>query len=66
LEEKIFGGKKAGAQIVLCPEENTKDLDEIKEKFPNLFDEKFFVKTVKNIWEILDQVLITKLDYQKF
>jgi endopeptidase La len=66
LEEKIFGAKKAGAQIVLCPEENTKDLDEIKEKFPNLFDEKFFVKTVKNIWEILDQVLITKLDYQKF
>jgi ATP-dependent Lon protease len=66
LEEKIFGAKKAGAELVLCPEENLKDLEEIQEKFPNLFDAKFSVLTVKNIWEILDQVLIKKMDYQKF
>lgn len=66
LEEKIFGAKKAGAQLVLCPEENLKDLEEITEKFPNLFDAQFTAKTVKNIWEILDQVLMKKLDYQKF
>ena len=66
LEEKIFGAKKAGAEIVLCPKENLKDLEEIRVKFPNLFDTNFTAKTVNTIWEILDHVLLNKLDYQKF
>jgi endopeptidase La len=66
LEEKIFGAKKAGAELVLCPHENLKDLDEIKEKFPNLFSDKFSVKTINDIWEILDIVLIKKFDSVKF
>ena len=66
LEEKIFGAKKSGAEIVLCPKENLKDLEEIKEKFPTLFNDKFMVKIINNIWEILDLVLVKKLDYVKF
>jgi endopeptidase La len=66
LEEKIFGAKKAGAEIVLCPDENKKDLDEILEKFPNLINEKFIIKTISNIWNILDVVLTKKINYVKF
>ena len=66
LEEKIFGAKKAGAELVLCPVENVRDLEEIKEKFPNLLNNDFRVKTISNIWEILDLVLIKKLNYVKF
>jgi endopeptidase La len=66
LEEKMFGAKRAGAELVLCPKENKKDLDEIIEKFPTLFNENFKARTVESIWEILDLVLVTKLDYLKF
>jgi endopeptidase La len=66
LEEKIFGAKKAGAKKVLCPNENSQDLNEIKNKFPNLFNDDFVVKTVNNIWEILDEVLDKKLKYNRF
>ena len=66
LEEKMFGAKKAGAELVLCPFENKKDLDEIIEKYPTLFNDKFKAKTITNIWEILDTVFVSKLDYTKF
>lgn len=66
LEEKIFGAKKAGAELVLCPSENLKDLEEIKEKFPKLFNNKFSAKTINNIWEILDLVLTKKIEYVQF
>ena len=66
LEEKIFGAKKAGAKLVLYPQENQKDLDEIKEKFPNLFDDNFTTKSISNIWQVLDLVLLEKLDFNKF
>jgi len=44
LEEKIFGAKKAGAELVLCPSDNKQDLNEIKEKYVDLFDKKFQAK----------------------
>ena len=58
LEEKIHGAKTAGAKFVLCPYENLKDLKEIQEKHPMIFDKNFRVETVKNIWEVLELVLI--------
>jgi endopeptidase La len=66
LEEKIYGAKKAGVELVLCPEENLKDIQEIKEKFPKLFNQNFQIKTVNNIWNILDIVLLNKINYNKF
>lgn len=66
LEEKIFGAKRAGAELVLCPQENEQDLNEIIRKFPLLFDSNFNAKTVSNIWEILDIVLLDKIEYVRF
>lgn len=66
LEEKIFGAVKAGVKLVLCPNENSKDLDEIKEKFPNLFDNNFKAKVVNNIWEILKEVILDDVKWVTF
>ena len=66
LEEKIFGAKKAGVRLVLCPRENSKDLDEIIEKFPNLFDRDFQVKLIDNIWDILGEVITESIDWIRF
>jgi len=66
LEEKIFGAKKAGATLVLCPKDNKKDVEEITDKFPNLFNDNFEVKMIETIWDILDIVLTEKLDWIKF
>jgi len=66
LEEKIFGAKKAGAKLVLCPKENLRDLDEIKEKYPTLFDGEFEAKIVETIWEVLDEVISEPIDWIRF
>ena len=66
LEEKIFGAKKAGVTLVLYPKENSKDLDEIIEKFPNLFDDKFRVKMIETIWDILNEVISDRIDWIRF
>jgi endopeptidase La len=66
LEEKLFGAKKAGAELVLCPKENEQDLREILNKFSNLEDEKFKIRIIENIWEILELVLLEKIEYNRF
>jgi endopeptidase La len=63
LQQKIFGAKKEGIKHILCPFENKKDLDEIKEKHPDLFNENFTVEMINNIYDILDRVLVDKIDY---
>ena len=65
LQQKIFGAKKEGIKHILCPFENKKDLDEIKEKHPDLFNEDFTVEMINNIYDILDRVLLDKIDYVK-
>lgn len=66
LEEKIFGAKKSGATLVLCPKENSHDLEEIIAKFPTLFDKNFKIKSVDNIWDVLDIVLTKKMNWVRF
>jgi ATP-dependent Lon protease len=66
LEEKIFGAKKAGASIVLCPKENSHDLDEIINKFPTLFDDNFKVHMIENIWQVLEHVLLEQIEWIRF
>jgi len=41
-------------------------IDEIIEKFPNLFDRDFQAKLVDNIWDILGEVIIEPIDWVKF
>ena len=62
LEEKLFGAIKAGVEVVLCPAENKKDLDEIREKYPLLINNKIKIEMINNIWEILDKVLLGKTE----
>jgi len=58
LNFKLIGAKKAGVKLVFVPKENEKDLDEIKEKQPKLFDDTFEVKLVEFIDELIDEILI--------
>jgi endopeptidase La len=72
LEEKMFGAKKAGAKVVLCPIENSKDLDDIIVKFPNMItlcenksypiekisDDRLCVIKVDNILDVLNIALV--------
>jgi ATP-dependent Lon protease len=58
LAEKISGAKKAGVTLVLCPKDNTKDLNEIIAKDPLLINDNFNIVTVSNIWEVLNFVLL--------
>jgi len=58
LNFKLIGAKKAGVKIVYVPEENKKDLDEIKIKYPQLINENFTVKLFNYIDEIIDLILL--------
>jgi len=58
LNFKLIGAKKAGVKLVFVPKENEKDLEEIKEKYPKLFDENFETKYYEFVDEIIDIILI--------
>jgi len=58
LNFKLSGAKKAGVKLVFVPNENIKDVDEIKIKNPTLIDDTFIVKFVEYIDEIIDEILI--------
>ena len=57
LEFKLMGAKKAGVKIVYIPEENKKDLTEIKIKYKTLIDNNFIVNTVSNVSDIINNIL---------
>ncbi len=58
LNFKLLGAKKAGVKLVFVPKENTKDLEEIKTKYPTLIDKNFDVKYFEYIDEIIDEILV--------
>lgn len=58
LNFKLIGAKKAGVKLVFVPKENEKDLTEIKEKYPKLFDDNFETKLYDMIDEIVDYILV--------
>lgn len=57
LEFKLQGAKKAGVNLVYVPNENKKDIDDIKKKYKNLIDDKFNVILVNHINEIINNIL---------
>ncbi len=57
LEFKLQGAKKAGVNIVYVPFENKKDVEDIKKKYKNLIDDKFTIKLVNHINEIINEIL---------
>ena len=58
LNFKLIGAKKAGIKQVYIPLENKDDLDEIKEKYPQLIDDTFKVDTVEYVEEVIDKILV--------
>lgn len=60
LHFKLLGAKKAGVKIVYVPKENMNDIDDIKIKYPTLFDnlDIFNIKFFEYIDEIIDDILV--------
>ena len=57
LDSKIDGGKLAGASHILCPKNNTQDLEIFKKDKPELLDN-IKITCVNNIWEVLEYSLV--------
>ena len=58
LNYKLIGAKRAGVKQIYVPQENKKDLDEIKEKYTKLINKDFKVDTFEYIDEIIDKILV--------
>lgn len=56
LESKIDGGKNAGCEIILYPEQNEEDIEMIRKNNPGLL-EGIKIKSINSIWQILDLCL---------
>ena len=66
LESKIEGGKLAGAKTILYPTSNQKDVDLILQK-GNIIDSSIEVKSISNIWEVLEHCLEeNNLEFKKY
>jgi ATP-dependent Lon protease len=56
LDNKIEGGKLAGVELILYPQENEQDIEMIKNKHKEIL-ENIEIRSIKNIWEILEYCL---------
>jgi ATP-dependent Lon protease len=65
LDDKLYGVKREGIKLALYPEENQKDVDEILKNYPDLVDDTFKIKSYKNIYESLDNILETQLEWNE-
>ena len=65
LDDKLYGVKREGIRLALYPEENQKDVDEILRNYPDLVDDKFQVKSYKNIYESLHYILEHQLEWNE-
>jgi ATP-dependent Lon protease len=57
LVHKLYGAKKAGVTLAMCPFENRNDVERIKKDYSDLIDDDFKVIMVNNIWEVLENAL---------
>ena len=55
---KLIGAKKAGITKVYISNENSKDLEDIKKKYPKLINNKFKTQLVSYIEDFIDEILI--------
>ena len=57
LNYKLIGAKKAGVKTIYVSKENSKDVEEIKKKYPKLIDKDLSVHLVDNISEFIDDII---------
>jgi endopeptidase La len=66
LESKIDGGKNAGVKLILYPDQNQEDIEQIKKNNPGLLED-IEIRPVNNIWQILDICLMeNNLAFNKY
>ena len=66
LESKIDGGKNAGVKLILYPDQNQEDIEQIKKNNPGLLQD-IEIRPVNNIWQILDTCLMeNNLTFNKY
>tara|TARA_B110000238_G_C16131369_1_gene441595 strand:- start:2471 stop:3364 length:894 start_codon:yes stop_codon:yes gene_type:complete len=66
LGSKIEGGKNAGADLILYPISNSKDIEIIKNTDPYILED-IKIKPVRTIWEVLDICLVeNNLKFNRF
>ena len=58
LEEKLSAAKRAGAKLVLVPQENEMDLIEIRKRYPKLIDTDFQIRCVQTFDEVIKHSLL--------
>lgn len=58
LENKLDGAKKAGVKLVLYPRENHKQIEKIRERNPDLFNDGFVAQPIETIEEALRYSLV--------
>ena len=56
LESKIDGGKNAGCELILYPDQNEDDIELIRKNNPGLLED-IEIKSINSIWQILDLCL---------
>jgi ATP-dependent Lon protease len=57
LVHKLYGAKRAGVTLALCPVENKNNIEKIKKDYDDLIDDNFKVIMVNNILEVLKYAL---------
>ena len=57
LVHKLYGAKKAGVKLAMCPVENKEDILRIQKEYSDLIDDDFKVVMINNIWDVLDHAL---------
>jgi endopeptidase La len=57
LVHKLYGAKRAGITLAMCPIENKSSIERIKKEYSDLIDDDFKVIMVNNIWEVLENAL---------
>ena len=57
LDAKLSGAKRAGVKIAYVPEENKRDVEILRKKMPELFDNTFTVEFINHISQVLAKVL---------
>ena len=65
LENKIEGGKKAGVKTICYPVDNNQDIEKIRKKHPELL-ENINLKPISNIWELVDETLVDKINLVRY
>jgi ATP-dependent Lon protease len=58
LDAKLTGAKRAGVKIAYVPLENKRDIELLKKKIPDLFDDNFNVKYFENIKTIINEIFL--------